>query len=397
MRQHDETPAAVRWARLRFSIIGSLLASPASSGELKARIEELAARSWRHPTTGEPTRFSFKAIEHWYYAARKQTDPIVALARKTPKHAGSHPSVSAAVGEALACQHRDHPRWSFQLHYDNLVALAREAPSLLPLPGYATVRRYMKAHALLRAKKKRHHRDSGREHCGLDGDFVQRETRSYEVEHVHGLWHLDFHQGSRAILRPSGEWAKPQALGVLDDRSRLCCHLQWYFEETAEALIHALCQAFQKRGLPRALLTDNGGAMLAAETVEGLERLSIVHHTTLPYSPEQNGKQESFWGRSKGDCRNARGSALSLEFLNKATAWVEGDYQREHSEIETPLVRYLRGPTKASASRGTSTRVSYRVSRTSDARRHLPWRSPIRAPCVSHTAPPSHSARTLGS
>jgi len=35
-------------------------------------------------------------------------------------------------------------------------------------------------------------------------------------------------------------------------------------------------------GFPRALLTDNGAAMLAAETTEGLERLSIVHHTTLP-------------------------------------------------------------------------------------------------------------------
>ena len=349
MRQDEETPAAVRWARLRFSIIGSLLAAPASSGELKARIEELAARPWRHPTTGEATHFSFKAIEHWYYTARKQTDPIVALARKTPKHAGSHPSVSAAVGEALACQHRAHPRWSFQLHYDNLVALARENPSLLPLAGYATVRRYMKDHALLRAKKKRHHRNSGRD-ARQGADFVQRETRSYEVEHVHGLWHLDFHQGSRAILRPSGEWAKPQALGVLDDRSRLCCHLQWYFEETAEALIHALCQAFQKRGLPRALLTDNGAAMLAAETVEGLERLSIVHHTTLPYSPEQNGKQESFWGQVEGRLlAMLEGEpTLTLDLLNRATqAWVEGDYhQREHSEIkETPLVRYLRGPT----------------------------------------------------
>jgi len=31
---------------------------------------------------------------------------------------------------------------------------------------------------------------------------------------------------------------------------------------------------------------------MAAESTEGLARLSIVHHTTLPYTPEQNGKQE---------------------------------------------------------------------------------------------------------
>ena len=183
-----------------------------------------------------------------------------------------------------------------------------------------------------------------------DEAFTPRETRSYEVAHVHGLWHLDFHQGSRAVLTTAGEWKKPQLLGILDDCSRLCCHLQWYTDETAESLVHGLSQAFHKRGLPRALLTDNGAAMLAAETTEGLERLGIVHHTTLPYSPEQNGKQESFWGQIEGRLLPMLEGEpeLTLELLNIATqAWVEEEYHRkEHSEIkETPLERYLRGPT----------------------------------------------------
>ena len=77
----------------------------------------------------------------------------------------------------------------------------------------------------------------------------------------------------------------PMLMGVLDDRSRLVCHLQWYLDETAYSLIHALCQALMKRGLPRALMSDNGAAMLAEETTSGLARLGIVHQTTLPYSP----------------------------------------------------------------------------------------------------------------
>jgi hypothetical protein len=166
---------------------------------------------------------------------------------------------------------------------------------------------------------------------------------------VHGLWHLDFHQGSRPVLTAAGQWHRPQLLGILDDRSRLCCHLQWYLDETAEALVHGLSQAFQKRALPRALLTDNGSAMLAAETVEGLERLGIVHHTTLPYSPEQNGKQESFWGQIEGRLLPMLEGEpeLTLDLLNTATqAWVEQEYQRKvHSEIhESPFDRYLRGP-----------------------------------------------------
>jgi putative transposase len=341
MADHDDTPARVRWARLRFAIIGPLLAAPPGDGELKARLDELAGRAFRHPATGESVRFSFKTIERWFYAARGVADPISALARKVPSHAGTQPSISPALAEAIVRQHKDHPRWSFQLHYDNLVALAREDPRLGPMPGYATVCRFMKGRALLRARKKRHHQE--------DVDFMQRETRSFEVSHVFGLWHLDFHEGSRAILTPGGEWKKPQLLGILDDRSRLCCHLQWYLDETAEALVHGLSQAFQKRGLPRALLTDNGAAMLAAETTEGLDRLSIVHHTTLPYSPEQNGKQESFWGQIEGRLLPMLEGerTLTLELLNTATqAWVEHEYHRkEHSEIkETPLDRFLRGP-----------------------------------------------------
>jgi hypothetical protein len=30
---------------------------------------------------------------------------------------------------------------------------------------------------------------------------------------------------------------------VIDDRSRLVCHLQRYLDETAQSLIHCLCQA----------------------------------------------------------------------------------------------------------------------------------------------------------
>ena len=333
-------PARMRWARFRFSVVGPLLSAPAKPGELQERLRELAAQAWKHPTTGETLRLSFKTIERWYYSVHKADSPIDELARKVPKQAGTHPSVSEALGEAIARQYREHPRWTHQLHYDNLRALSRQEPFLCPMPGYATVCRYMKHHGFLRVRRRPRVADEG---------FVPRETRSYEVEHVHGLWHLDFHEGSRRVITAAGEWQKPQLLGILDDRSRLCCHLQWYLSETAESLIHGLSQAIQKRGLPRALLTDNGSAMIAAETEEGLERLGILHRTTLPASPEQNGKQECFWGQIEGRLLPMLEGEkeLTLALLNIATqAWVEGEYNvKEHSEIhETPLERYLRGP-----------------------------------------------------
>jgi hypothetical protein len=83
------------------------------------------------------------------------------------------------------------------------------------------------------------------------------------------------------------------APGVLDDCSRLCCHAQCYLEQDTEALVHALLQAIFKRGLPRALMSNNGSAMTSAQTTEGPSRLSTLHHTTLPYSPEQASRSRS--------------------------------------------------------------------------------------------------------
>ena len=50
------------WAHLRFSIVGRLLSAPPARGELKAEIEALSRKTWRHPTTGKPVRFAAKTI-----------------------------------------------------------------------------------------------------------------------------------------------------------------------------------------------------------------------------------------------------------------------------------------------------------------------------------------------
>lgn len=373
-----------RWANLRFSIIGPLLAAPAEPGELAAQIAELANKTYQHPTTGEPIRYSASTIERWYYAAKEAADPVTALVRKVPSHAGTYAAMPAALAQELEAQYQAHPGWTFQLHHDNLLALIRERPGLGPPPSYTTTRRYMKHRGWLRHRKKRR----------LAADAHEpRETRSFEVSHVHALWHADFHDGSRKVLTEAGEWKTPVLLGVLDDRSRLCCHVQWYLvDECAETFIHGLSQAIAKRGLPRAILTDNGSAMLAGETASGLARLGIIHHTTLPYTPEQNAKQEVFWAQVEGRLiAMLEGEPqLSLALLNTATqAWVEGEYQRKRHDAlgESPLERALEGPSVARPSPSAEElRRAFRVETTRAVRRsdatftvggvrfELPWR-----------------------
>lgn len=341
-RRHD------RWAWLRFSIVGPLLAAPPARGQLHAEITRLAAREWRHPVTGQPSRFSFSSIERWYYAALAAgADPVGRLRRKLRCDSGQQPSLPDQLRPVLEAQYRAHKKWTYQLHCDNLRVVVQQQPDLGPMPSYTSIRRYMKSHGLVRKRLARAKDTAGA--LKAEQRLETREVRSYEFEHTNGLWHLDFHQGSLKVLTPAAEWIKPHLLAVLDDHSRLICHAQWYLGETAEDLVHGLCQAFLKRQLPRALMTDNGAAMLAAETRQGLARLSILHETTLAYSPYQNGKQESFWGQVEGrllammeNCRD-----LTLASLNEATqAWVEMEYQRKvHSEIGgAPLRRFLESP-----------------------------------------------------
>ncbi len=346
----DERPRShERWAHLRFGVVGGLLASPPAPGGLRAQLERLAEKPWRHPTTGELVRFGLSTIERWYYAARAGSNPVGVLHRKLRRDSGRFLAIKGELGEELRRQHKEHPSWSYKLHLDNLAVQIEGNPDLGRAPSYPTLRRFMAAQGLLRQRRKRGRQERegelrAREHV------LGREVRSFESEYVSGLWHLDFHHGSLKVLRPEGEWVRPILLAVLDDRSRLICHAQWYLDETAESLIHGLTQAFLKRGLPRALLSDNGSAMTATETTEGLTRLSVTHHTTLPYSPYQNGKQESFWNPVEGRLlAMLEGQAdLTLVLLNEATqAWVEMEYNREvHSQTaQAPLTRWLDGPT----------------------------------------------------
>lgn len=332
-----------RWARLRFSIIGPLLAAPPEPGQLRTALAELAAKRWRHPVSSLDVRFGLSTIERWYYAARRAADPVASLRNRHRPH-GRFASLAQIVIDTLREQYRQHPGWTAQLHADNLRAALTDVDVFVP--SYPTIRRYLKAHGMFRQARPKRASDGAR----VAVERLERlEVRSFELDHVSALWHLDFHHGSRRVLSAAGTWEKPFLLCILDDRSRLVCHLQWYLDETAQSLVHGLTQAFMKRGLPRALMTDNGAAMLADETVSGLGRLGIVHQTTLPYSPYQNAKQESFWGRIEGRLMPMLEgeSALTLELLNRATqAWVEQEYHRtEHSELDaTPLARYLAGP-----------------------------------------------------
>jgi putative transposase len=277
MGRDDSSRECVLLARLRFSIIAGLLASPPARGELGPEIERLSKKLWKHPVTGEWVIFGASSIERWYHLARNAVDPVGVLTRKLRSDAGQNRVMCSQLLCALKEQYFEHRGWSRKLHADNLAALCALEPERYgKAPSYSTVRRRMDANGWYKKKVKRNPTPG-------QARAIERleafEVRSFEATHVNALWHLDFHEARRRIADIMGKWHTPECLCILDDRSRLCCHAQWYLNENAQNLIHGLSQAFHKRGLPRGQMFDRGSAMRAEETKNGLAVLGRIQST----------------------------------------------------------------------------------------------------------------------
>jgi putative transposase len=229
-KQSDTDTTQAKWARFRFSVIGTLLAAPPENGDLQKTLTELAAKQWIHPITGESKRFAKSTIERWLYQATKENDPVHALRTKQRTDAGKSRQLSAHLKQIIQQQYKEHPSWSYQLHVDNLKVLVKQSPELKPMPSYNTVRRYMKANNLCKARRLKRRDTQGAISAALR--LERLEVRSFEMEHVHALWHLDFHHGSRRILGQDGQWHKPLLLAIMDDRSRLAFPLRKYLITT---------------------------------------------------------------------------------------------------------------------------------------------------------------------
>ena len=89
MTERLHQTARRHWAHFRFSVVGPLLSSPPKRGELKAALDCLAERVWKHPIDGREVQIAATTIERRYYAARKERqDPVTAQQRNVRKDAG---------------------------------------------------------------------------------------------------------------------------------------------------------------------------------------------------------------------------------------------------------------------------------------------------------------------
>src|SRR6266567_2243912 len=393
-----------RWARLRFAVVGALLAAPPARGELKAALAALTGKRWRHPTKNDLVLFGFSTLERWYYQAkRERRDPVAALRRRVRKDAGQMRSMTTPLRQMLAVQYQQHRSWSYQLHYDNLCVLAKKLG--LKVPSYSSVWRYMKALGLLKRKRLGPRNAPGTERA--EERVEQREVRSFEVEYVGGLFHADFHSGSLKVLTPAGLFATAFLLAVMDDHSRLCGHAQWYLAETAENYVHGLSQVFQKRGLPRAFMEDNGAPMIACETQgPGTARHHRRADAAVQPVPEREagGLLGPGRGPAPGDARgrdrpDPRAAQRRHAGVGRAGVQPQGPLGDERGAA-SPFPRRQERPSAVAVVGGAPRRLHYRGrAHPAALRRHGHHRGrPLRGP-VALPSPrtPDPAPRALGS
>lgn len=71
------------------------------------------------------------------------------------------------------------------------------------MPSYAMIWRYLKSHGLCKRPRRGPVHSPGAR--AAEHRYQTREVRSYGSDYVNGLWHLDFHHGSRRVLQPDGQ------------------------------------------------------------------------------------------------------------------------------------------------------------------------------------------------
>jgi len=171
--------------------------------------------------------------------------------------------------------------------------------------------------------------------------------RSFEMEHINELWEADIMDG----LFIKAENKMTYLFAFIDDHSRLLTHAQFYYDEKLPRLEDCLKKAILKRGIPKAIYTDNGKVFISNHFKRICAELGIklIHH--LPYSPQSKAKIErAFYTFQKKFLIEARGANItSIAKLNSYFhAWLSICYQRVIHSVtgQTPLDRFTDGMKK---------------------------------------------------
>jgi transposase InsO family protein len=231
---------------------------------------------------------------------------------------------SAAMEERVLALRAAHPTWGGRKLHHRLLA-----DGMADVPAASTMTAILRRHELLAATPP-------------PRDFIR-----FEHPEPNALWQLDF-MGHRPL-----ETGRVHPLTLLDDHSRFALALEACAHEQQALVQTHLTAVFQRYGLPRVILSDNGSPWATAgmgglTMLEAwLLRLGVDIWHGRVYHPQTQGKVERFHGTIAADVFAQRAfpdlTAAQASFAAFRTVY---NLERPHEALDyaVPASRYQPSP-----------------------------------------------------
>ena len=324
MKQNEHLSGISRRALLRHSAVSWIEQCRNEGHSFCECIKRASGLEW------EGGFFSPRTLEDWYYAYRQ--GGFSRLEGRRRSDAGELRALEPQVAEAILELRKSQPRLTVTAILERLrVQGIIETGSRC---SRSTVYRFLRQQGLDRHRLR------------ALANEVGGPTKAWESDSPNALWMVDLMDGPS--LKSQGKSAAQRSwlVASLDDHSRLSPHAQFYPHQKITALLDCLRQAFQRRGLPEALYTDQGKIFTGSQLKIVCANLGIRLLHARPYAAWSKGKIERFF-------RTLQESFLSelrfepvaeLEQLNnRLWNWIENTYHRRtHAALEgkSPLERF---------------------------------------------------------
>ena len=243
---------------------------------------------------------------------------------RRPRHT---PRATAPEIEGMVVElRREHPCWGGRkIHH----VLRRRG--VAPLPHANTITGILHRHGLI----------------GVEASAEHRAFQRFERAAPNELWQIDF----KGHFPVGGGRCHP--LTVVDDHSRFAVALVACADEGRKGVQAALCETFERYGLPEAMLMDNGppwgtdGRHRHTKLTAWLMRLGIAPCHGRPFHPQTRGKNERFNGTLKREVIAGQRFDDLAAVQRRFDVWRQiYNHERPHQAIgdEPPETRFEKSP-----------------------------------------------------
>ena len=271
-------------------------------------------------------RFQVSRKTGYKWLKRYLAQQEAGLAERSRRPHASPGATSPVLEEAVLGLRQAHPVWG-----GRKIRALLQAQGWAEVPAASTITAILRRHGLIDPVEAVKH----------------RAWRRFEAEAANELWQMDF-KGHFATNR-----GRCHPLTVLDDHSRYALGLEACGDERGATVQERLTRIFQRYGLPRKMLMDNGSpwgsdrAHPYTPLTVWLLRLGVQVGHSGPYHPQTLGKDERFHRTLKAEvlqyCQGLELAACQRCFDGWRLTY---NLERPHEALglAPPVSRYRQSP-----------------------------------------------------